>query len=344
MTRRFRGVLGLGLLITAGWLAGRPATADDADAPTPVANRIRIERYGLTTPDPPRPGKRPVILVPGLLTTPRIWEPMILALSSDPAVAESYQFWTFGYSTGDPIPYSARALRVAIDDARARLDPDRRDPALDRVVLVGHSMGGLVAKLAAVESGDRLWRLVSDQPPDRLAGDPADVVLARDCLIFHARPEVRGVVYIATPHGGGMAGRGLMHDVADRFVLPPLSLLMMHRRLLDANPPGFFRPPFGTGLMSSIDELRHGSPILQAVRDLTPTAGVARHSIIAVKNGPPGPGGNDGVVTYDDAHLDGVDSETVVAAGHLCQDSPAVVAEVRRILLQGRTRLETAGR
>ena len=344
MTRRFRGVLGLGLLITAGWLGSRPATADDAAVPTPIANRIRIERYGLTTPDPPHPGKRPVILIPGLLTTPRIWEPMIVALSSDPAIAESYQFWTFGYSTGDPIPYSARLLRAAIDDARARLDPDRRDPALDHVTLVGHSMGGLVAKLTAVDSGERLWRLVSDQPPDRLAGDPADVVLARDCLIFHARPEVREIVYIATPHGGGMAGRELLHDVADRFVLPPISLLTMRRRLLDANPPDFFRPPFGGGLMSSIDELRHGSPILQAMRELRPATGVARYSIIAVKNGPMGPGGDDGVVTYADAHLDDADAETIVAGGHLCQDSPAVLAEVRRILLKDRTRLETAGR
>jgi hypothetical protein len=43
--------------------------------------------------------------------------------------------------------------------------------------------------------------------------------------------------------------------------------------------------------------------------------------------------GNDGVVAYKSAHIDGVESELVVNSGHSAQGNPRTVAEVRRILL-----------
>jgi hypothetical protein len=61
--------------------------------------------------------------------------------------------------------------------------------------------------------------------------------------------------------------------------------------------------------------------------------GVAAHSIIAVDgDGPPWSGKSDGVVAYDSAHLEGVDSELVVRSGHSTQGMPATIEEVRRIL------------
>ena len=70
---------------------------------------------------------------------------MITTLENDPAIRKRYQFWTFGYSTGDPIPYSAHLLRKDLEDARRKLDPARSDAALDRVVIVGHSGGSATA-------------------------------------------------------------------------------------------------------------------------------------------------------------------------------------------------------
>ena len=42
--------------------------------------------------------------------------------------------------------------------------------------------------------------------------------------------------------------------------------------------------------------------------------------------------GNDGVVTYHSAHIDGVESELVVRSSHSTQGTPATIEEVRRIL------------
>jgi hypothetical protein len=43
--------------------------------------------------------------------------------------------------------------------------------------------------------------------------------------------------------------------------------------------------------------------------------------------------GSDGVVRYQSAHIDGVESELVVRSGHSVQSNPQTVLELRRILL-----------
>jgi len=313
-------------------------TAFGNDAATPAASTpggpapLRIEPVGLSLTSPYEAGKIPVVFVHGLWIGPRMWEPTIRTLASDPKLASAFQFWTFGYASGDPLPYSAYQLRRALDDARARLDPARRDRAFDRMVIVGHSMGGILAKLMAVDSGDHFWRLASDSPPDRLSGDPDDASLARESLIFRARPEVRTVVFIATPHRGGTPDQRILHDVAALLVRPPDPLQQAYRRLVAANPPDFFKPAFRVGLVTSIDQMRWDSPTLAELLALKPPAPVAMHSIIPVKNGPAGPGGDDGIVTYASAHLDDAASETVVRAGHFCTDAPETLARLRAIL------------
>ena len=97
-----------------------------------------------------------------------------------------YQFWTFGYATGESIPFSALRLRRAIRRAREAFDPGGTDEAFDRMVVVGHSLGGLVAKMTAQTTGPRLWRTVSTEPPERLSGPAEDVRLLREAFIYDA--------------------------------------------------------------------------------------------------------------------------------------------------------------
>ena len=55
---------------------------------------------------------------------------------------------------------------------RETLDPAIRNPNLDQIVLVGHSMGGLVSMLQTLESGDDFWRLLSAKPLEDLRATP----------------------------------------------------------------------------------------------------------------------------------------------------------------------------
>jgi pimeloyl-ACP methyl ester carboxylesterase len=309
---------------------GPSPTRRDAD----FAGLCRYEPTGLSLLQPYRRGRIPVVLVHGLWSNPCSWSAMVEALEADASLRDRYQFWTFGYSTGDPIPYSASLLRRDLDDVRRQFDPDGSDAAIDRMVVVGHSMGGLLAKMMVQDSGSRLWRIVSDHPVDELAGEPEDRDLFRSALIFKPRPEVRRVVFIATPHRGSRVDRGRLGRLGSRLVRRHEPLRASFGRLMARNGPAFFRERLREGLPTSIDELEWGSPILTGLWDLGLAADVTAHSIIADLRDPPGAGGTDGLVPYDSAHLDGVTSESLVSAGHLCQDNPAVIREVRRILAE----------
>ena len=257
---------------------------------------------------------------------------MIEALEADPAIKGGFQFWTFGYSTGDPIPYSAYLFRRNLDEVRQKLDPSKADPAFDRMVLIGHSMGGLVSKMIAVESGDRLWQVVSDRPVGELMGEEDDLKLFRSGLIFGAHTGVRRVVYIATPHRGSRFDQGSIQRLGTRLIRLPDPLRAAHDRLVAQNPPNFFREHFRKGLPTSIDELEWGSPILTGLSELAHSPALKVHSIIAVRPDSPPDHRTDGLVSYESAHVAGVASEKIVSAGHLCQDHSEVIGEVRRIL------------
>jgi pimeloyl-ACP methyl ester carboxylesterase len=317
--------------------AGVPVVPREQSPSTPapaVVDLLRYEPTGLSLLRPYARGKVPVVFIHGLWSNPWSWHRMIGELEADPALGDRYQFWTFGYSTGDPIPHSAVLLRRDLDEARRKFDTDKSDPAFDRLVVVGHSMGGLLAKMIVVESGDRIWRVISDRPFEELSCEPDDRDLFRRALFFEPRPEVRRVVFIATPHRGSRVDRGSLQHLGTRLVRVPDPLRAAHGRLVSRNPPTFFREHFRRGLPTSIDELEWGSPILVGLHDLVVPPTIKAHSIIAVRPETSDRVRTDGLVTYDSAHLTDVASERTVAAGHLCQDHPDVIGEVRRILVE----------
>jgi triacylglycerol esterase/lipase EstA (alpha/beta hydrolase family) len=217
---------------------------------------------------------------------------------------------------------------------RRKFDAAQADAALDRMVIVGHSMGGLLSKMMVADAGDHLWRVITDRPFAELVGEKRDLDLFREGLFFAARPEVRRVIYIATPHRGSHFDRGTIQHIGNRLVRVADPLQEAHHRLVSSNEPTFFREHFRKAIPTSIDELEWGSPILTGLSQL-PTAPVVKaHSIIAVRPGSPPAERTDGLVRYVSSHLEGVDSEKVVSASHLCQDHSDVIGEVRRILAE----------
>jgi pimeloyl-ACP methyl ester carboxylesterase len=268
---------------------------------------------------------------------------MIEALEADPSLRERYQFWTFGYATCAPILYSAHLLRQDLCAARGRLDPDGTDPAFDHMILIGHSMGGLLAKMMAQDSRSYLWELRSPQPFEKLVGPPEDRDLLRQVVFFKSQPEVRRLIFIATPHRGSRLDRGIIRRVGGRLCRLPDPLEQVHQRLLASNGPAFFTPMLRGRLPTSIDQLAWEHPELQALVALGIDPGVTYHSIMADLRDPPLAGGTDGVVPYASAHLDGASSELLVHGGHLCQADPLVIREVGRILTE-HLRLPVAAR
>ena len=340
-----RSALISSILITfvpvAASLAGYPEADGRAAEPAPGIPASHFEAGTLSLVHPHVRGKIPVVLIHGLWSSPRLWASMIEALQADPILRENYQLWTFGYRTSEPILYSASLLRRSLVHARAQYDPDGSDPAFDRMVLIGHSLGGLLAKVMAQHSGSHLWETVSTQPADRLDGPAQARASLRQAFFFKPLPGVRRIIFIATPHRGSRLDRGAIHALGSRLIRHGDSLQRAYETLLASNGPDFFLNTFRTGLPSSVDQLTWGHPRLLALCDLGIDPGVSYHSIIADRRDPPREGGTDGVVPYASAHLDGAASEFLVHSGHLCLAHPLVIRECRRILVEHLARIDT---
>ena len=86
-------------------------------------------------------------------------------------------------------------------------------------------------------------------------------------------------------------------------------------------------------LPTSVDNMNPSHPFIKTLASIPMAEGVKAHSIIPVLGTGPLSGGNDGIVAYDSAHIDGVESELVVRFGHSVQSHPKAIEEIRRILI-----------
>jgi pimeloyl-ACP methyl ester carboxylesterase len=263
-------------------------------------------------------------------------EPSVTVTSGSTGVAASisrrYQPWLFLYNSGNPIGYSAGVLAATLRQVVAQLDPEARDPALQRMVVVGHSQGGLLAKLMAVESGDAFWRNISSRPIDELGLQPESREVLLRSLFFEPLPFVERVVFMATPHRGTQLVEWRLVSWISRLVKLPASLTKLMVDLAAHGGDELYlsaldRPP------TSLDNMAASNGFLRTLSGLPVAPGVGTNSIIAVRGSGPTREGSDGVVRFASAHLEGVDSEKVVQpSGHSVQLHQEAIHELRRIL------------
>ena len=267
---------------------------------------------------PYRPGRVPVVLVHGTASSPARWADLVNELQADPRIAPRVQLWLFTYNTGLPVLYSAGLFREMLTKTVAELDPQGADPALRRMVLIGHSQGGLLAKLAVVDSGTRFWDNVSETPFEALhVSDQTRAILLRS-MFMTPLPFVRRVVFVATPQRGSdvagfLVGR-LRWLVAWALTLPP-SLIQVTGEVLVGSEDRRLRQQLRQGLPRSVDNMSPSNHGIKTLATLPIAPGVTVHSIIALKEGGSLGEGGDGVVSYRSAHLDEAASELIVQSG-----------------------------
>jgi pimeloyl-ACP methyl ester carboxylesterase len=287
---------------------------------------------GLFTLHPYQRGKIPVVLVHGTASSPVRWAELINELEGDPRIRDQYQIWVFLYDTGNPIGYSAGRLRKALADALAEFDPNGEDPALHRMVVIGHSQGGLLTKLTAIDTGTRIWDRVSDKPFNEVKLAPDTRQLLQQSMFFTPLPFVGRVIFIATPHRGALMAGGRLGAIAASLVRLPAGIMTQMAAAAtgdeDARLAALLRRP-----PTAIDNMNPNNPGLKIIASIPVPPTIPAHSIVAVKGTGPVDDGDDGVVAYRSAHIDEVVSQVVVRSGHSCQGNPETIEEVRRILL-----------
>ncbi len=294
---------------------------------------------GLYMLEPYDPNRIPVIMVHGLWSSPLTWMEMFNDLRSFPEVRENYQFWFYLYPTGQPFWVSAASLRKDLARARHVLDPELRTAPLDQVVLVGHSMGGLVARMQAIGSGDDFWGIVSERPFGDVRADPEEREELARMLFFHPNQSVKRLITIGTPHDGSHFANEYTRWLARHLITLPNLLVQTSQNLVHDNPDVFRNPELLT-ITTSIDSLAPDSPILPVLKQRETAPWVKHHNIVghAADDGFLGAfssGEGDGVVTLASAQFERAESEIVAKASHSAvHQHPKAILEVRRVLME----------
>ena len=284
---------------------------------------------------PHRRGRIPVVFVHGTASSFARWSEMYNRLAADPRLRAHYEFWFFSYDSGSPITWSAMLLRESLQHAVKLLDPDGTDPGLHRMVLIGHSQGGLLTKMTVIDSESRFWDLNFRRPIESLDVSPTTRDLLYRVAFVKPLPFVKRVVFLATPHRGSYLTLNRVTAWVGRFIKTPFTLAGAMADLLTRNQDAFALKSADSKprLPTSLDQMNPRNSFLQTLSGIPLAPGVEAHSIIAVQGSGPVDEGADGVVAYRSAHLEGVDSELVVRSGHSMQDQAETIEEVRRILL-----------
>jgi pimeloyl-ACP methyl ester carboxylesterase len=295
---------------------------------------------GLTEPriylmQPYDPARRTIVMLHGLASSPEAWINVANEVLGDETLRRRYQVWQVYYPTNAPLPLNNQAIRQALAQTLAHFDPTGRAVASNNITLIGHSMGGVLARLMVSSSQDTLWEALLSSYPMQGAQQRRMEATLSPYLRFEPLPQVSDAIFIAAPHRGTpFANNRISRWVANLVTLPVTMLGQLNdisRELIRVAPArqdlGAFRIP------NSIDNLSDRDPFVRLSSGLPMNPRVRFHSIIG--NDTPRLAqalSSDGIVPYESAHLDGAASELVIASPHSVQENPLAILEIRRIL------------
>ncbi|HEX7732440.1 MAG TPA: alpha/beta hydrolase, partial [Rhodanobacter sp.] len=278
------------------------------------------------------PNRLTVVMLHGLASSPEAWVNVANEVLGDEELRHNYQVWQVYYPTNAPIAVNLMQIRRALDATIRHFDPAGTARATRHMMLVGHSMGGVIARLLVSSSGDRLWSLLPEGT-DLPAAKRARLRKAlAPYLQFAPMPQVDEAVFLAAPHRGTPTARHRLARWAAELIRLPLGVLKEVASISD-----LLGDEGGKGaplhVSNSVGNLSDTDPFIVATENLPIASGVRYHSIIGLYK-PHGPlaQSSDGVVPYASAHLAGAESEVVIPSWHSVQETPAAILELRRIL------------
>jgi len=323
---------------TKARIAGRERTLD-ADFSAPLAyypqksefmegllGAIRVQQHmgitGLYMLQPYDPDRIPLVFVHGLISTPRMWRNVINELETDPVLRERYQCWVFAYPTGNPPLYSAMRLREELQKIHQRY-PDSKD-----MVLVGHSMGGILSRTQVTTLDRSAWNAIGEDKAAAFFANVKPGSLIERSILFKADPNVDRAVFICTPHRGSEMAIGTLGELAIRLISLPLDLATTMTDTMGNSIAIITGDP--KRLPNSVSGLSPENPTFK-VLDTRPIE-VPHHSIIGDRGKGDTPESSDGVVEYWSSHLKSAKSEKIVPGPHGACELPETLDELRRLL------------
>lgn len=293
-----------------------------------------LERPHVYMLQPFDPNRRVIVMLHGLASSPEAWINVANEVLGDENLRRNFQIWQVFYPTNLPIAVNNQAIREAIEQTLKNFDPQGEAKASHDMVMVGHSMGGVLSRLMVSSSGERLWDAMLDDFDIKGARVEKAKASLGPYLYFKPLPQVTRAVFVAAPHRGTPFAENRLSRWAAGFIRMPVSMLTRFKEvtqaLVDPNsaaPVALRRP------LNSIDNLSNQDPFVKAAADLPISPQVRYHSIIG--NYTPNLEvllSSDGVVPYSSAHLAEAKSELIVPSWHSVQETPRAIVEIRRVL------------
>ena len=323
-----------------------------------------INTMGLYFSEPYDPRKIPVVFTHGLMSGPATFANLTNRLLVDPVIRENYQFWFFGYPSGLAWTIPANRQRQALKELMQEYNPRGTSREMNNIVMVGHSMGGLITRFNNSTKPWTLMKGVFELSPETFEGmtlenwkkgmaplhyDEQTLERLQNNFIFSPPQGVTRIVYMATPHRGSTFADNWIGRLGQRLIDLPSDMLEEVTRIATLSRGMFLLNPLQLkDELTSIRQLSPNSSLVKYMSELRGSPNVPVHSIIGDRGRNDTPNSSDGVVKYHSSHLDWSASEKIVPSGHSVQDDPASAVELRRILrehlvkVKGRKTLEEA--
>ena len=301
--------------------------------------------------EPYNPDKIPLVMVHGLVSSPDAYRYIINDLSPEPWFRENYQIWLYNYPTGTPWLYNAMRFRQIMGEAANFARTKGPDENLKKMVILSHSMGGLLTRAAITDPGEKLYNAHFDKPFEQLRISPETRRLIREGLLYEPLTAPKRVVFMAVPHRGSPLANFRGTNLLSNLIRLPKTLtigladatLQAAKDTVegDAAAQSSVRPP------TSITSLSPKSRSFSGFNQLALPKGITFHSIIGDKGHNDTPHSSDGVVPYWSSHIAPVESELIIDSNHSVPDKAETSDEIRRILLlhlrqEGATEISTA--
>jgi hypothetical protein len=290
-----------------------------------------FERTGLYPVGIPQRDKIPVIFVHGLISDPNDWRFLHNALLADPKIRERYQFWAFFYPTSMAVSWSSTLFRRELQRVRDQMNPGGHNPKFNQMILIGHSMGGLISRLQISGSGENVYRQYFTKPVDKLRLASSDRAMMKDMFFFSPNPDISEVIFICVPHQGSELATNWIGRIGRALAKLPITVIKTTSNILTFNADAI-AADVSVKPGTSIDSLSPGGKFARTLKQMPMDPRVTKYSIIGNRGkGGPVEKSSDGVVPYWSSHIDGV-PETIIPSSHSGLEYPGCAIKVREIL------------